>query len=271
VTSRSALLPALLVVAGCALLAQDLAGRVSRVVDGDTIEVEVGGARERVRYIGIDAPEWTDERSEVRALARAATEANARLVAGRRVRLELDVERRDRYGRLLAYVWIGDTLVNEAIVRSGHAVPFTVPPNVRHAERFRTAAREAREAGVDPRDAPTGKADLPAVDPTAPTDPESAIAAAEAAAHAGQRATVCGLVADSRWLGPGRFTFLNLGRPYPDQDLTVVIRDGDRTAFPVPPEKAYREREICVTGRIEIYRGAPQIVVRGPEAIAILD
>jgi len=257
---RPRLVPALgigLLLAGCALLAQELTGRVTRVVDGDTIEVELGGGTERVRYIGIDTPEWTDDRAEARARARDATEANRRLVAGRRVRLELDVEKRDRFGRLLAYVWVGDTLVNETLVREGHAVPYTVPPNVRYAERFRTAAREARAAG----DPPPGDA--------GPATPETGarIRSAEAGARVGEQVTVCDVVADARWLGPGRLTFLNLGRPYPDQELTVVIGADDREAFPVAPERAYEGREVCVTGRVELYRGEPQIRVRGPGAI----
>ena len=230
---------------------------MTRVVDGDTIEVEVGGRAERVRYIGIDTPEWTDERPEVRARARAATEANRRLVAGRRVRLELDVETRDRYGRLLAYVWVGDTLVNEALVRDGHAEPHTVPPNVRYAERFRTAAREARIArGSGSGDASPGS-----------TEAATRITSSEAGAHVGERVTVCDIVADARWLGPGRLTFLNLGRPYPDQALTVVIGADDRDSFPGPPERAYEGRQVCVTGRIELYRGQPQIRAREPGAI----
>ncbi len=250
----------LLVLAGCALLAQELSGRVARVVDGDTIEVNVGGRTERVRYIGIDTPEWTDERPGVRARARAATEANRRLVAGRRVRLELDVETRDRYGRLLAYVWVGDTLVNEMLVREGHAEPYTVPPNVRYAERFRNAAREARvsRSGATPDAAPGARH---------ASGTGAWIPASEAGAYVGERVTVCDVVADARWLGPGRLTFLNLGRPYPDQELTVVIGAGDREAFPESPERAYEGREICVTGEIELYRGRPQIRARGPGAI----
>lgn len=246
-----------LVLAGCALVAQELSGTVTKVVDGDTIEVEVGGRTERVRYIGIDTPEWTDERPEARAAADAATEANRRLVAGRRVRLELDVERRDRYGRLLAYVWIGDTLVNEILVREGHGDPYTVPPNVRYAERFRNAARDARAArDAAPRDAARRTPGTGAW-----------MSASEAGAHVGEPVTVCDVVADARWLGPGRLTFLNLGRPYPDPELTVVIGADDRGAFPEPPERAYEGREICVTGRVELYRGRPQIRARGPGAI----
>ena len=118
-------------------------GRVVRVVDGDTIHVVLGGGRERVRYIGIDTPEAT---GEVECHGRAASAANARLVAGRRVRLRTDVERRDRYGRLLAYVQrVADGLdVNAELVRRGHAVPLTVEPNVRHAARYARLARRAR-------------------------------------------------------------------------------------------------------------------------------
>jgi micrococcal nuclease len=248
-----------LAVAGCALLAQELEGTVTRVVDGDTIEVDVGGRSERIRYIGIDTPEWTDERPGVRTRARAATEANRRLVGGRRVRLEMDVETRDRYGRLLAYVWVGDTLVNEALVRDGHAQPFTVPPNVRYAERFRAAAREAREA----------RASAPGDAGPEPEDSGPRIPSSEAGAHVGERITVCGTVADTRWLGPGRLTFLNLGRPYPDQDLTIVIGADDRDSFPDPPERSFDGSRVCVTGPIELYRGQPQIRARGPGAIRV--
>jgi micrococcal nuclease len=124
-------------------------GRVVRVTDGDTIRVAVGGREERVRYIGIDTPESATPGAPVECFGRAAARANARLVAGRRVRLVTDAEPRDRYGRLLAYVFrAGDgRFVNAALVRAGYAVPLTVPPNVRHADRFRALASEARADG----------------------------------------------------------------------------------------------------------------------------
>ncbi len=257
--TRLVLLVAAAVVAGTAfLVSQDLSGPVVRVLDGDTIEVELAGERERVRYIGIDTPEMGDERPEIRALAFEARRANARLVEGRRVRLELDVEKRDRYGRLLAYVWVGDTLVNEALVRAGHAAPYTFPPNVRYVERFVEAARLARS-------------EADAADETAafvPEFPAGAIRAVEASAYLGDTATVCDFVAGATHLRSGRQpTFLNLGRPFPDQDLTVVIWGADRARFAAPPEDAYRNTWICATGEIATYRGQPQIVVRAPDAI----
>jgi micrococcal nuclease len=128
---------------------EERTGRVVRVSDGDTIRVAVGGREERVRYIGIDAPESVTPGAPVECFGRAAARANARLVAGRRVRLVTDAEERDRFGRLLAYVYRADDgrFVNAALVRAGFAVPLTVPPNVRHAERFRALATEAREQG----------------------------------------------------------------------------------------------------------------------------
>ena len=84
---------------------RDLVGRVVHVVDGDTLRVALGDRVERVRYIGIDTPESKRPDTPVQCFARAAARANARLVGGERVRLVLDVEQRDRFGRLLAYVY----------------------------------------------------------------------------------------------------------------------------------------------------------------------
>src|SRR5207247_1424802 len=104
---------------------------------------------ERVRYIGMDTPESVKPGTPVQCFAKKASAANARLVGGREVRLVPDVERRDRYGRLLAYVYpaVGGAMVNEVLVRDGYARPLTIPPNVRHATRFVALARQAREAG----------------------------------------------------------------------------------------------------------------------------
>ena len=112
--------------------------RVVRVVDGDTIAVRLDGRRERVRYIGVDTPESVKPGSPVECFAHAASAENARLVAGRRVRLVLDREPRDRYGRLLAYVYrVADgRFVNAELVRRGYAHTLTIPPNDRFATRF---------------------------------------------------------------------------------------------------------------------------------------
>jgi micrococcal nuclease len=118
---------------------------VTSVVDGDTIRVRMpSGEEERVRYIGVDTPETNMDRE---CFGAQATAENIRLVEGRRVRLRFDAERRDRYGRLLAYVYRGSTFINAELLRRGFAQPLTVAPNVGHADEFTRLAGEARQAG----------------------------------------------------------------------------------------------------------------------------
>lgn len=121
---------------------------VVRVVDGDTIVARLGGGREeRIRYIGVDTPESVKPGTAVECFAKQASDFNARLVEGRKVRLVHDAEERDRYGRLLAYVYRepDDLFVNAELVRRGYATVATFPPNVRHVDELTRLAREARE------------------------------------------------------------------------------------------------------------------------------
>jgi micrococcal nuclease len=132
--------------------AQPAAGgpvRVTRVVDGDTIRVQLAGGEEAVRYIGVDTPESVKPGAPVECFAKRASALNARLVEGERVRLVSDVEARDRYGRRLAYVYRArdGLFVNAELVRRGHATPLTIAPNVRHAARFEVLAARARLSG----------------------------------------------------------------------------------------------------------------------------
>jgi micrococcal nuclease len=123
-----------------------LEATVFRVVDGDTVHVRVGERVEKVRYIGVNTPELHHPRKGEEPGGREAHAVNRRLVEGRRVRLELDVQSHDRHGRLLAYVWAGETMVNAELVRLGYAQVMTVPPNVRHQALFVKLQREARDA-----------------------------------------------------------------------------------------------------------------------------
>jgi micrococcal nuclease len=126
-----------------------VAATVTRVVDGDTVKVSIGGRRETVRYIGVDTPETHRPGTPVQCLGQAATDYNRRLVAGRAVLLRTDAELRDRYGRLLAYVYrrADGLFVNAALVRDGFAAILTIPPNVAHAGELRRLERHARQAG----------------------------------------------------------------------------------------------------------------------------
>ena len=117
------------------------------VVDGDTIEVELGGQVEDVRYIGVDTPESVTPGEPVECFGQAASEFNAELVSGERVRLSFDAERRDVYGRLLAYVHVGERFVNAELLREGFARTLTIAPNDSFAPRFARLEQAAGRAG----------------------------------------------------------------------------------------------------------------------------
>ena len=136
----------LLVLASSTASAGSIEGTVVRIIDGDTIDVQLADRVEKIRYIGVNSPEIHHPIKGVEPGGREAAEANRRLVDGHRVRLELDVRTRDRYGRLLAYVWAGATMVNAELIRLGYAQVMTVPPNVRYQKLFVRLQREARDA-----------------------------------------------------------------------------------------------------------------------------
>jgi micrococcal nuclease len=100
-----------------------------------------------VRLIGIDTPETVEPGVPVMCFGPEASRFTTSQLEGRRVRLEFDVERLDRYGRTLAYVWIGGRLFNEVLVRRGFAVVTTYPPDVKYVDRFVAAQRAARGGG----------------------------------------------------------------------------------------------------------------------------
>jgi len=115
----------------------------TRVIDGDTIEIAGG---ERIRYLGIDTPETVDPRRPVGCFGHEASARNKELVEGKYVRLEKDITERDKYGRLLRYVYIQDRFINLELVTGGYAVIYTFPPDVKYQEKLLAAQKEAREA-----------------------------------------------------------------------------------------------------------------------------
>ncbi|MCS3779366.1 thermonuclease family protein [Tsukamurella ocularis] len=124
--------------------------RVVRVTDGDTISVARtgSGGAVTVRLLGIDSPETVDPRKPVQCYGREASASLKQLLAGRTVDLEHGPEATDKYGRVLAYVWIGDELVNYRQVLDGYAREYTYGARpAQHAAAIRAAQAEARTAG----------------------------------------------------------------------------------------------------------------------------
>jgi len=125
------------------------------VIDGDTIKAIIDDTEEKIRYIGIDSPEMNSNNDEdPEPWAEEATEFNEKLLEDRELFIELDVQERDRYGRILAYVYAKDEgeelMANEVLLRWGYAKLMTVPPNVKYVDRFKEEQKKAKddEAGM---------------------------------------------------------------------------------------------------------------------------
>ena len=120
--------------------------QVLQVIDGDTIKVRISGMEETVRYIGIDTPEPYRD-GEPACYSKEASDRNSDMVAGREVRLVPDEENRDRFGRLLRYVYVDDVFVNQQLLREGYATTLTISPNTQFESQFRNAESSARSVG----------------------------------------------------------------------------------------------------------------------------
>lgn len=122
----------------CAALCAAEDAQFLSIIDGDSMIVEFEGRSREVRLIGIDAPEWGQE---------YGTQAKSHALHscyGKMLRLEFDRGRKDRYGRLLAYVYCGDRMLNEVMIRDGLAIAVKVKPNTKHYDRFKALEDEAR-------------------------------------------------------------------------------------------------------------------------------
>ncbi|WP_227395435.1 thermonuclease family protein [Jeotgalibacillus aurantiacus] len=127
---------------------ESLSGEVTYVVDGDTLDVQFDdGSEERIRLLLIDTPETKHPSLGVQPYGPEASEFTSRL-EGERVELELDVSERDRYGRLLAYVWHDDEMFNKKLLEEGLARIAVYPPNTRYVDEFRAIEEKAKSEGV---------------------------------------------------------------------------------------------------------------------------
>ena len=117
--------------------------KVIKVIDGDTIVIEGG---EIIRYIGINSPETGQDKDD--CFAQEAFNANKELIEGKEVKLEKDVSEKDKYGRLLRYVWVDDIFVNEYLVRYGYALSAEYPPDTKYAQQFNSFEKQAQEENL---------------------------------------------------------------------------------------------------------------------------
>ena len=121
--------------------------RVTAVVDGDTLDIDWAGRRERVRLLGVDTPETVDPHRPTGCYGPEASAFTHRRLLGRTVRLTFDRQRRDRYGRLLAFVEVDGLRFNDELLRGGYAQLLVIPPNGRHGRAMLDEELAARAGG----------------------------------------------------------------------------------------------------------------------------
>jgi len=227
--------------------------KVTKVIDGDTVKLENG---QFLRYIGIDTPEIEIKKNsqfvyQPQLFSLPAKEFNKKLVEGKLVRIEFDVEKVDSYGRLLGYCFVGDTFVNAELLKKGYAILYTRPPNIKYVDLFVKLQKEAREKK---------KGIWGALKP---------ISSDEAYKFIHQIKTVRGKVVDT--YQSKRCIFLNFGKDY-TTDFTVVIFKDSWKYFKernINPLTFYKGKLIEVTGKLREYNG-PEIIVHFPEEINIV-
>lgn len=119
--------------------------KVTRVVDGDTIIIDYNGKEERVRLIGVDTPESVHPNAEKNTeFGKTASNFTKQYLENKYVKIELDVQERDKYGRLLAYVYLDDIMYNKTLLQKGYAKIATYPPNVKYVNDFTEIQKEAQ-------------------------------------------------------------------------------------------------------------------------------
>ena len=119
---------------------------VVRVVDGDTFVIDYNGKNEKVRLIGIDTPESVHPNEEKNTeFGEAVSNYSKKMLTGKKVQIEFDVEQRDKYGRLLAYAYVDGQMYNKVLLEKGYAKLATYPPNVKYVDEFTKIQKKARE------------------------------------------------------------------------------------------------------------------------------
>ncbi len=236
---------------GCAQVQPGHEYYVSKVIDGDTIEL---GNGQRVRYLGLDTPETRKRQGETwvyapEPYAEAAAEFNRKLVEGKQARLEFDVQKKDKYNRLLAYCFVGDVFVNAELLKNGYALLYTSSPNVKYVDILVKAQQDAR------RNNRGLWGEIPQ------------ISAKEARRYFDRMAVVEGKVTSIRQ--SPKVTVLNFGQ----SGFKAVIFKEQLAIFmsSAVSVRAYRGKTLRVTGKVKEYRGEAEIIVRHPSAIEVLD
>lgn len=227
--------------------------KVINVIDGDTVRLSNGKS---LRYIGIDTPEVHIRKNgkfvyAPQEFANQAMEFNRRLVEGKQIRIEFDVVKKDKYGRLLGYCFVDGKFVNAELIKEGFALLYTFPPNVKYVDTFKVYQAQARKK-------------LKGLWQT-----HEVINSDRAYKYIGKVRSVQGRVLST--YQSKKCVYLNFGTNY-KTDFTVVIFSNVIKYFKdknIDPVSFYKGKTIRVCGKIKEYNG-PEIIINMPQEIEVL-
>lgn len=237
--------------------------RVTEVIDGDTFRTQTGST---VRLLGINAPEMNDPGGDI------AKNILTLLIMDKDVRLEGDMTDQDDYGRLLRYVYVGDDFVNAEMVRMGYAELRFYPPDtfyyrdMREVEKI--AIRNRQGLWAFPVFQISDTTDTDFVGVTRTNEQVDVVSWRDAMKYYGQTKTVEGKIVTSN--NTGKVCFLNFHKDW-RRHFTAVIFASDFKKFPAHPEDYYHNRVVRVKGLIKEYRGKPEIILKSPSQIDIIE
>ncbi len=237
--------------------------RVNEVIDGDTFKTVEGST---IRLLGINAPEINEPGGDI------AKQILNFLVMDKDVSLERDVTDKDDYGRLLRYVFVGEAFVNAEMVRRGYAELRFYPPDT----LYYRALKDLEKVAIRNRNGLWAFPVFQVSDTSQSIDPRSiprpkdadVVSWKDADKYYGQTRTVEGKIVASN--NTGKVCFLNFHKNW-RRYFTAVIFASDFNKFPAHPEDHYLNRVVRVTGLIKEYRGKPEIILKSPDQIEILE
>jgi micrococcal nuclease len=237
--------------------------RVTEVIDGDTFKTEKGNA---VRLLGINAPEIHDPGGDI------AKHMLTHMVIGKNVRLERDATDQDDYGRLLRYVYVGDVFINAEMVRMGYAELRFYPPDTHYLEDMRElekiAMRNRQGLWAFPVFQVPDTTDTVVTSDFKRVEDVDIVSWRDADQYYGQTKIIEGRIVASN--NTGKVCFLNFHKNW-RRYFTAVIFASDFDKFPAHPEGYYLNRLVRITGLVKEYRGKPEIILKSPSQIQILD
>lgn len=227
---------------------------IERVIDGDTVQTAAG---ESIRLLGVDTPEIDWENNESEFYAEEARGFTIKYLSKKNVVLEYDKQKEDNYGRTLAYIYQDGQNFNQKLLQEGYATVMIVEPNDKYESEFKNAAADARKSS---RGIWSQILEMEKILPV--------ITFEQAELFRGERVIVEGEIVNTA--ATDSVNYLNFSNDY-QNTLSLVIFNRSLNKFDYQPAEYFLNKKIKVLGKIEIYQGAPQIIVDDPHDLLIID